>query len=790
MENKNKNLAVRLLAIAFFVFIVVFACLNLSLAAKPVARFLTKETDFPGFVTEIQDAYTSEEWKGNNFFVSFNGLFARLTGQRICNDVVLMENGMLTETLEKVNMEPMATAITEFSGYLEKTEGIPFLYVQAPYKEDAEDALLPVGIDSYANENADELLAALNSGGVKNLDLRPYLSETVELIEENYFVTDHHWNYYGAFTAFQKIAEKTAELFPEKRMDLSCTQLENWSSNTLEDWFLGSRGKRVGAWYVGTDDLTWLVPDFETRMSCAIPKYRSLYSGSFSDANLRTQYITEKKYFKYNAYCLYIGGDYPLVQHRNLSAGSDLKVLLIKDSYSLPVQAFLSTLFQELDVLDPRHYTECSIAEYVQRTKPDLVLMLTNPSMFGTTAYRKFGIEEVEEKKTYTSVFKEQNILVEPSDSSQYHYYHLDVDYGKKYKLSFEDVEVLQGDAAGVVVSLYNQTKKTILSTAVFDVEYCRETDGFEWIVETPDSGTDRLWLIFYAGLPGNTKNVSVVYKNVALQEETKETAEVTPALPAATETPVPTTPSPSPTVTVTPSPTPTATPSPTPSPSPTATPTPTEKPLVVAIDPGHQRKGNYEKEPIGPGSEELKAKVSSGTSGVSTGIPEYELTLAVSLYLREELLARGYEVIMTRETHDVDISNVERALLANEAEADAFIRVHADSSTNSSAKGVLTICQTPNNPYNSEWYTESQKLSELVLEEVVEETGAKKRYIWETDTMTGINWTTVPTTILEMGFMSNPEEDELMATEEYRKKVAIGVANAIDRYLKGEEAE
>ena len=229
---------------------------------------------------------------------------------------------------------------------------------------------------------------------------------------------------------------------------------------------------------------------------------------------------------------------------------------------------------------------------------------------------------------------------------------------------------------------------------------------------------------------------------------------------------------------------TPTPTPEPTPTNTPTPTPTPTEVPLVVAIDAGHQRKGNYDKEPNGPGSDIMKAKVSSGTAGVSTGIPEYELNLAVSLYLKEELVARGYDVIMIRETHDIDISNVERAQVANEAGADAFIRVHADSSDNASAKGVMTICQTPENPYNAEWYEESKLLSELVLEEVVEITGAKKRYVWETDTMTGINWTTVPTTILEMGFMSNPEEDELLATEEYRKKIATGVANAIDRYL------
>ena len=264
---------------------------------------------------------------------------------------------------------------------------------------------------------------------------------------------------------------------------------------------------------------------------------------------------------------------------------------------------------------------------------------------------------------------------------------------------------------------------------------------------------------------------------------------------PTPTSTPVPTsTPTPTSTPVPTNTPTPTSTPVPTSTPTPTSTPVPTSTPtlttsqssrFVVVIDAGHQRHGNYEQEPNGPGSNVMKAKVSSGTQGVVTGLAEYELNLTVSLYLKEELLARGYEVIMIRETHDINISNVERAKLANESKADAFIRVHADSSTNQEAQGVMTICQTPQNPYNSEWYEKSRKLSELVLEEVVEETGAIKRKIWETDTMTGINWTTVPTTILEMGFMSNKEEDKLLATKEYQQKIAKGVADAIDRFLK-----
>ena len=210
-----------------------------------------------------------------------------------------------------------------------------------------------------------------------------------------------------------------------------------------------------------------------------------------------------------------------------------------------------------------------------------------------------------------------------------------------------------------------------------------------------------------------------------------------------------------------------------------------TAKKYIVAIDPGHQRHGSSALEPNAPGSSVMKARVTSGTEGLWSGLEEYELNLAVGLKLKAELEARGYSVYMIRTTHDVDISNAERAQMAASAHADIFIRLHANSSDSDSVRGIMAYQPGSANRYlSAALIADSQRLSRLLTEHESAATGLPLRGILDGDDMTGINWAQMPVSIVEMGFMSNREEDLYMASEAGQSAIARGLANGVDAYF------
>lgn len=225
-----------------------------------------------------------------------------------------------------------------------------------------------------------------------------------------------------------------------------------------------------------------------------------------------------------------------------------------------------------------------------------------------------------------------------------------------------------------------------------------------------------------------------------------------------------------------------------TPAPTPTQAQAPTEKPKhVVAIDPGQQKSSMSEKEPIGPGAEATKVKMSSGATSSTTNKKEHEWTLLFSMRLKAALEARGYGVVMTRETADVKISNAERAQMVNTTDAEIYVSIQADAVGNESANGIYAQVPSKNNTFVPQLVSDCKSLAKAIQTRLIKETGAYDRGVKEYDDLAAINYSKIPVTVLQLGYMSNKEEDAKLWSEEYQDKMIQAICDGIDAYFAGE---
>ena len=205
----------------------------------------------------------------------------------------------------------------------------------------------------------------------------------------------------------------------------------------------------------------------------------------------------------------------------------------------------------------------------------------------------------------------------------------------------------------------------------------------------------------------------------------------------------------------------------------------------VVVIDPGHANRSNMQTEPNAPGSSVMKIKDGGGAQGVATGTPEYLVNMRVAMKLKPLLESMGYTVIMTKTDNSVSLGNVERAQIGNNAKASLVIRIHADSADSSSAKGASMLVPAAINSNTKAIYASSKSYGQTILNTLVSEVGMKSRGIVESSDMTGFNWSTVPVVLIEMGFLSNPDEDRLLSSDAYENKLAKGLADGVHSALK-----
>ena len=185
-----------------------------------------------------------------------------------------------------------------------------------------------------------------------------------------------------------------------------------------------------------------------------------------------------------------------------------------------------------------------------------------------------------------------------------------------------------------------------------------------------------------------------------------------------------------------------------------------------ITIDPGH---GGSDSGAIGP-----------------TGVMEKNLTLRISLELEKLLKAEGATVYMTR-TKDTEVSpkkayatDVEelqaRCDIANKHKTDIFVSIHMDSFTNRTAKGTTGY-------YYARGSAQSRELADKIRANLVDQLGTQSRGT-QTCNFYVVRHTDMPATLIEVAFVSNPEEEKLLDSKEGVKKAAMAIADGIADYF------
>jgi len=201
----------------------------------------------------------------------------------------------------------------------------------------------------------------------------------------------------------------------------------------------------------------------------------------------------------------------------------------------------------------------------------------------------------------------------------------------------------------------------------------------------------------------------------------------------------------------------------------------------TVCIDPGHQIPP-AEDEWADPGMTKRNAG-EPGVNGILSGNPEHLLALDIAMKLKTLLEKDGVNVVLTRDSGDVNRTNIMRAEIASNADANLLVSIHFNFTEDTRESGCATLYPARNR-WTDAIYEKSKTAALYVQEELVKSLDAKDVGVFARNEMTLFNWSSVPVIQVLPAYLSNQEEDEKLTHDDYRWKVAWGLRNGIIRYL------
>ena len=332
-----------------------------------------------------------EAFPCSRLLVDLNGGACRAVGRRLCNKRIMCRNGVLCESRSTI---PVGSATdgcrhVRWLSRVCRERGVPFVVIVAPAKIDAGREMLPRGWDNGGNLNAwaHACCEDFKAEGIEVVDLTSRYTATPEYVRRNFFRTDHHWKISCAFDAAHVAANELSRILGEPLLrDHPYTNPMNWEWRTLKGSFLGSHGRRTGRLFSGLDDIEYAVPLFKTHMSRTLLGTGAVWEGSFEDAAITRSRLEEENVE--TKYSVVGGGDDALqalqaktkdkrMRYLNFQAPCAKRVLISHDSYGTPLAAYLSPLFKEMLLNDPRNMPPgLDEAKIISDYRPDVVVRI------------------------------------------------------------------------------------------------------------------------------------------------------------------------------------------------------------------------------------------------------------------------------------------------------------------------------------------------------------------------------------------------------------------------------
>lgn len=345
----------------------------------------TAENNIPEY-SAVASGYLSE-LPFKQKMVDINGILAKSLNMREIyknNGGIVLSNGYVAGVYKYTSTDYEIQQITELKAYLDR-KGISLLYVNEPTKY-IDDSIIAedLGINTYINDNADRFLSRLEENGIQYLDLRD------NIIEQNldpfslFYKTDHHWTTQMGKMAAEAIAEELNHSYGY-HIDLSLYASDKFTYKKYPNAWLGEQGKKLGKSFVGLDDFTFILPDYDTSFNVSYGS--NVITGAFGEILVNQEcYLPENNKDIYTApswHYSYMGiSGIDGITVDNLTNPAGKKVLILGDSYAQITVPFLALGVSEVQCLKLRNYKR-SLREYIDSHDIDTVVIAYASFMIG-----------------------------------------------------------------------------------------------------------------------------------------------------------------------------------------------------------------------------------------------------------------------------------------------------------------------------------------------------------------------------------------------------------------------